>query len=57
MSIILILIPLLAAFAILAGIGKAKSIATIAATANLALGLGTVFCWRSSIWGLSWEVL
>ena len=28
MSIILILIPLLAAFAILAGLGKAKSIAT-----------------------------
>ena len=57
MSIILILIPLLAAFAILAGLGKAKSIATIAATANLVLGLGTVFCWKASIWDLSWEVL
>ena len=57
MSIILILIPLLAAFAILAGLGKAKSIATIAATTNLVLGLGTVFCWKASIWDLSWEVL
>ena len=57
MSIILILIPFLAAFAILAGLGKAKSIATIAVTANLALGLGTVFCWRASTWDFSWEVL
>lgn len=57
MSIILILTPLLAAFAILAGVGKAKLIAMIAATSNLALGLCTVFCWRASTWDFSWEVL
>ena len=57
MSIILILIPFLAAFAILAGLAKARSIATIAASANLLLGLGTVFFWKASIWDLSWKVL
>jgi len=57
MSIILILIPFLAAFAILAGLAKARSIATVAASANLLLGLGTVFCWKASIWDLSWKVL
>lgn len=57
MSIILVLIPLIAAFAILAGVGKAKSVATIAATLNLFLGLGSVFCWKASIWQFSLEVL
>ncbi|MFT6379912.1 MAG: NADH-quinone oxidoreductase subunit M [Akkermansiaceae bacterium] len=56
MSIILILIPILAAIAILMG-GKAKSIATLAAFANLIIGLGVVFCWKWDGWDLSLEVL
>jgi len=57
MSIILILIPLIAAFAIMAGVGRAKSVATLAAAANLLLGLGVVFCWKAPIWDISLEVL
>lgn len=56
MSLILVLIPILAAVAILMG-GKAKSTATIAAAINLVIGLGSVFCWQHKVWGLSWEVL
>jgi len=56
MSLILILIPILAALAILTG-GKAKPIATGAAALNLILGLGSVFCWQSEVWSLTLPVL
>ncbi len=56
MSIILILIPILAAIAILIG-GKAKPIALGAATLNLILGLGSAFSFDHSVWGLTLQVL
>lgn len=56
MSFIFVLIPLLAALAILSG-GKAKMIATAAAGLNLILGLGALFCWDHEIWGMEWSVL
>lgn len=56
MSLILILIPILAAVAILMG-GKGKFIATIAAAINLVIGLGAVFSWNHAVWTLKWEVL
>ncbi|MFT6499371.1 MAG: NADH-quinone oxidoreductase subunit M [Akkermansiaceae bacterium] len=56
MSLILILIPILAAVAILMG-GKAKSLATGAAALNLILGLGSVFSWDHGVWDLSLQVL
>ena len=57
MSILLILIPLIAAFAILAGVGKAKSIATVAALATFFIGLGSIFSWHHSVWTLKLQVL
>ena len=56
MSIIFVLIPLLAAFAIIAG-GKGKQIALGAAGLNLLLGLGSLFCWKSEVWTLEWSIL
>ncbi len=56
MSILLILIPILAAIAILSG-GKARSIATGAAALNLIIGLGSVFSFDHSVWNFSWQVL
>ena len=57
MSILLILIPLIAAFAILARVGKAKSVATVAALATLVVGLGSAFSWDHSVWTLKLQVL
>ena len=56
MSLILVLIPLLAVLAILAG-GRAKTVATTAAGLNLILGVGVVFCWQHPVWNLVWSVL
>jgi NADH-quinone oxidoreductase subunit M len=57
MSILLILIPLIAAFAILAGVGKAKSVATVAALATVVVGLGSAFSRDHSVWTLKLQVL
>ena len=56
MSIIFVLIPLLAAFTIIAG-GKAKKVAIAAAGLSLLLGLGSLFCWKSEVWTLEWSIL
>ena len=56
MSIIFVLIPILAAIAILCG-SKARLTALIASGITLFLGLGCVFCWDAKIWSMSLEVL
>ena len=56
MSIILILIPLLAALAIAAG-GKARTIALASSGLTLILGLGALFCWDHPVWNLKLSIL
>ena len=56
MSILLILIPILAAIAILMGC-KAKRTALIAGTVNLVIGLGSVFSFDHGVWDISLQVL
>ena len=56
MSLILVIIPILAALAIFAG-SKAKLTATIAAFITFLLGLGAIFSWDHPVWGITLEVL
>ena len=56
MSIIFVLIPILAAIAILCGC-KARLTALIASGLTLILGLGSVFCWKAEVWSVTLQVL
>ncbi|MDA7880936.1 NADH-quinone oxidoreductase subunit M [Akkermansiaceae bacterium] len=56
MSILFVLIPILAAIAILFG-SKARLTALIASGLTLILGLGCFFCWDSDVWSMSPEIL
>ncbi len=56
MSVLLVLLPLLAFAAILAG-APARRIAVAAALANLAIGVWVALSWRQPFWNLSLPVL
>ena len=56
MSIIFVLIPVLAALAILCGC-KARPTALIASGLTLFLGVGSVFCWKADVWSVTLQVL
>ncbi len=56
MSILFVLIPIIAAVTILLG-SQARVTAVIASAVTLFFGLGSVFCWDSSVWSMSLEVL
>ncbi len=56
MLLILVALPILACLAILLG-APARRSAIAAATANLIIGLGSIFSWNHSIWELSLPVL
>ncbi len=56
MLLLIVLLPLLAFGAILAG-AKARQTAVIACGANLALGLLAAFTWKAGFWNLSLPVL
>lgn len=56
MSILFILIPILAAAAIFAGV-KARATAVAAAGATLALGIAAIFSWSADFWSMSIQVL
>ncbi|MDE0835051.1 MAG: NADH-quinone oxidoreductase subunit M [Akkermansiaceae bacterium] len=56
MLILLVALPILAFLAILLG-APARLTAVGAATINLILGLGSIFCWQSKAWEFSLQVL
>ena len=56
MLILLVALPILAFLAILFG-APARLTAIGAATLNLILGLGSIFCWESDAWDFSLQVL